>query len=80
VVDIAEYRRGSKGLARLSENRIAQLQAQRAGLPRLLRSAINRHRHRVRQLQRFAKAWAGYEPITMQGSDQPARIGLDLPE
>jgi len=47
-------------MARLCEDKIAELEALRADLPRSERSGFNMHLHTVRRFLRFAKTRAGY--------------------
>lgn len=60
-IDRAAYPSGPNGLARLCEDRIAELIEQRAECQSSAeRKPINKHLHTLRELLRFAKSRAGY--------------------
>lgn len=61
--------RGPNALARVCEEQIAKLEAQRSALPRSERKPINQHLHTVRQLLAWCKTRAGYV-------ETPADLGL----
>lgn len=64
-VSADDYPSGPWGLARLCEDRMAELEEQRkACRTREERRPINQHLHTLRGLLRFAKSRAGYrEPV-----------------
>lgn len=57
-----EYPRGPNGLAALCADKIEELTALRDTLPRSERKPVNQHLHTVRQMLRWCKTRAGYEP------------------
>lgn len=58
--DYEKYPRGPNGMARLCEDQIAELLAERESLPRSERRPINQHLHTVRQMLAWCKTRAGY--------------------
>lgn len=62
-IDPDDYELGPTGLARFLEDRIEELEAQKCeAATKADRRPINRQLHRCRDLLRWAKSRAGYEP------------------
>lgn len=57
-----DHPRGPNGLARVCEERIAELEAHRHALPRSERRPINQRLHALRQWLTWCKTRQGYEP------------------
>lgn len=59
-LDRDDYPKGPEGRARWLMDRIAELEAERAVVPRLERRPINQQLHVLRGLMRWCKTRAGY--------------------